>query len=63
VHLPWVAADVRCTAFPTYMEEAPLFPERTAVGLDVHARSVLAHGVDQMTAACARRGSCRTRGR
>jgi transposase len=49
VHLPWVAGQVSCSAFPTYMEEAPVFSERTSVGLDVHARSVVAHGIDQVT--------------
>jgi len=40
---------VGCPAFPTYMEEAPVFSERTSVGLDVHARSVVGHGIDQVT--------------
>ncbi len=39
----WVGAA--CPAFPTVWE-APVFVERTSVGLDVHARSVVAAGLD-----------------
>ena len=38
-----------CPAFPTGVEEAPVFFERTSVGLDVHARSVVAAAIDGVT--------------
>ena len=47
-HLPWVAGQAGCPAFPNTWE-APVFSERTSVGLDVHARSVVAHAVDGVT--------------
>jgi len=38
-----------CLAFPTCVKEAPVFGERTSVGLDVHARSVTAAAIDGVT--------------
>src|SRR6187431_3541359 len=38
-----------CSAYPTVVMEAPVFSERTSVGLDVHARSVTAAAIDGVT--------------
>ena len=38
-----------CSAYPTVVMEAPVFSERTSVGLDVHARSVAAAAIDGVT--------------
>jgi transposase len=38
-----------CPAYPTGVEEAPVFIERTSVGLDVPARSVVAAAIDGVT--------------
>ncbi|MDT7575186.1 MAG: transposase, partial [Pseudonocardiales bacterium] len=38
-----------CSAYPTVVMEAPVFTERTSVGLDVHARSVAAAAIDGVT--------------
>src|SRR4051794_32083807 len=38
-----------CSAYPTVVVEAPVFTERTSVGLDVHARSVAAAAIDGVT--------------
>nr|WP_245862395.1 IS110 family transposase [Phycicoccus duodecadis] len=38
-----------CPAYPTGVEEAPVFIERTSVGLDVHARSIVAAAIDGVT--------------
>ncbi len=41
-------AGAACSAYPT-LWEAPVFSERTSVGLDVHARSVVAAAIDGVT--------------
>ena len=41
-------AGAACSAYPT-LWEAPVFTERTGVGLDVHARSVAAAAIDGVT--------------
>ena len=41
-------AGAACSAYPT-LWEAPVFTERTSVGLDVHARSVAAAAIDGAT--------------
>lgn len=46
----WVAAQgLACSAYPTLREQAPVLGERTSVGLDVHARSVVAAAIDGVT--------------
>ena len=42
-------AGATCSAYPTVVVEAPVFTERTSVGLDVHARSVAAAAIDGVT--------------
>ena len=42
-------AGAACSAYPTVVMEAPVFSERTSVGLDVHARSVAAAAIDGVT--------------
>jgi transposase len=42
-------AGAACSAYPTVVMEAPVFSERTSVGLDVHARSVAAAAIDSVT--------------
>src|SRR6478735_6839551 len=42
-------AGAACSAYPTVVMEAPVFTERTSVGLDVHARSVAAAAIDGVT--------------
>jgi transposase len=42
-------AGVACSAYPTLRGEAPVQTERTSVGLDVHARSVVAAAIDGKT--------------
>ena len=42
-------AGATCSAYPTVVVEAPVFTERTSVGLDVHARSVVATAIDTKT--------------
>jgi hypothetical protein len=42
-------AGAACSAYPTVVVEAPVFTERTSVGLDVHARSVAAAAIDSVT--------------
>src|SRR5215210_2469033 len=44
----WVAGQMACSAYP-HVWEAPMFTERTSVGLDVHALSVRAAGLDTVT--------------
>ena len=44
----WVAGQMACSAYP-HVWEAPMFTERTSVGLDVHALSVRAAGLDTIT--------------
>jgi transposase len=42
-------AGAACSAYPTVVVEAPVIVERTSVGLDVHARSVVAAALDGVT--------------
>jgi len=42
-------AGAACSVYPTVVVEAPVFSERTSVGLDVHARSVVAAAIDGVT--------------
>jgi transposase len=42
-------AGVACSTYPTLRGEAPVERERTSVGLDVHARSVVAAAIDGET--------------
>ncbi len=44
--LAWVAGRVILAGSADKCEEVPVFCERTSVGLDVHARSVVARGID-----------------
>ena len=45
----WVAEQIRLLGLSDLCREAPLFTERTSVGLDVHARSVAAAAIDGVT--------------
>jgi len=45
----WVAGQIPLPGLSDMCREAPLFTERTSVGLDVYARSVAAAAIDGMT--------------
>jgi hypothetical protein len=45
----WVTEHVSVLGLSDMCEEAPVFGERTSVGLDVHARSVVAAAIDGQT--------------
>jgi hypothetical protein len=47
--MSWVAERVSVLGLSDMCEEAPVFRERTSVGLDVHARSVVAAAIDGRT--------------
>ena len=47
--LSWVAEQAWSWSVVPTFAEVPVFTERTSVGLDVHARSVVACGIDGMT--------------
>ena len=50
---PHSQVDVDCreelASLAPHLREAPVFSERTSVGLDVHARSIVACGLDTVT--------------
>jgi transposase len=52
--LTWIA-DREKALTVLHLREAPVFTERTSVGLDVHARSVVGCGLDTVTGETARR--------
>src|SRR5664279_2218173 len=52
--LTWIA-DRERTLTALHLREAPVFTERTSVGLDVHARSIGGCGLDTVTGQVARR--------
>jgi transposase len=45
----WVTEQIPLLGLSNNVEEAPVFTERTSVGLDVHARSVVAAAIDGVT--------------
>ena len=45
----WVTEQNPLLGLSDIAEEAPVFTERTSVGLDVHARSVAAAAIDGVT--------------
>jgi transposase len=52
--LTWIA-DREKALTVLHLREAPVFTERTSVGLDVHARSIVGCGLDTVTGETARR--------
>ena len=52
--MTWIA-DREKALTVLHLREAPVFTERTSVGLDVHARSVVGCGLDTVTGETARR--------
>ena len=46
--LSWIADGTGLSVEPQ-LREAPVFTERTSVGLDVHARSIVGCGLDTVT--------------
>jgi transposase len=46
--LTWIAGEELAWSAP-HLREAPVFSERTSVGLDVHARSIVGCGLDAVT--------------
>jgi len=52
--LSWIADREKALSAPQ-LREAPVFSERTSVGLDVHARSIVGCGLDTVTGELLRR--------
>jgi transposase len=52
--LTWIAGEGLAWSAP-HLREAPVFVERTSVGLDVHARSIVGCGLDTVTGRTAQR--------
>jgi transposase len=52
--LTWIADWEKALSAP-HLREAPVFSERTSVGLDVHARSIVGCGLDTVSGAVTRR--------
>jgi transposase len=52
--LTWIADREKALSAP-HLREAPVFSERTSVGLDVHARSIVGCGLDTVSGQVARR--------
>jgi transposase len=52
--LTWIAGEGLASSAP-HLREAPVFSERTSVGLDVHARSIVACALDTVTGQVAHR--------
>ena len=52
--MTWIADGEKALSAPQ-LREAPVFSERTSVGLDVHARSIVGCGLDTVSGTIARR--------
>ena len=57
--MTWIATG-RGPVGTNKLREAPVFTERTSVGLDVHARSIVGCGLDTVTGELSRRRVCPT---
>ena len=52
--MTWIADREKALSAP-HLREAPVFSERTSVGLDVHARSIVGCGLDTVSGQVSRR--------